>query len=183
MTTENQSTNTPARRGLSPESARKILAEGRVTRNGQTIYVMTNTLSELPAIKNESLTGMDFNIIRLSGEVTTEFGEAWIFEIGRNPETPTHSWLVGKPSGNSNDSVVGKNLKRHFDKNGPNALPLWVHLEYHDQGRGNAYYALETPQALLEKAQDVPPPAPVADPGDNQRRAAPAPEPLDDLPF
>ena len=163
----------PARRQLSPENARKYLAEGKVTQKGATIYVMQDTLSAYPPVKNEDLAGEDFVIIRLVGERSSEFGPVWIFEIGGTPAQASNSWVVGIPQGTPNDSVVGKNIRAHFDRNGKDALPLWVSMVHVTPERGQAYYCLRAPKALVERAEEgLEPPTP-----------APQQTDLTDLPF
>lgn len=174
--------NLPDRRGIAPEVAARYLSDGKLTAQGKTVYVFTDTLSDLPSMKNEQLAGRDFVIHKLAGEVSTEYGEAWIFEIGTNLDRATASWLVGKPVGNRNDSVIGKNIKRHFDRNGgSSALPLWVHLEYTERGPGQQpYYSLRPPQTLIERAtpnREAEPTAPRRD-----DPIVPTDE-LEDLPF
>ena len=142
----------PQRPGISAEKAREILANGKMAlQGGRTLYVVSNTLSDLPPIKNEALAGNDFVIHKLCGEISSEFGEAWIFEIGRTAMQATHSWLVGISKDGTDGPIVGRNLRRHFNKNGIDALPLWTHLHYHDEVEP-AYYALEAPHGLVERA-------------------------------
>lgn len=169
--TDNNTTTSQSRRGMSAETARRALSEGKMSVGGKTVYVMTDTLSELPPVSNDDLIGKDFVIHRLCGEVTTEFGEAWIFEIGSTIQEATRSWLVGKPIGRPNDSVTGKKLRKHFDKNGIDALPLFVRLTERQSSGGMTYHNLESPQSLVDRADAAPEPQSPALPQTQQEPA------------
>jgi hypothetical protein len=175
MTTQNQSITNVEKVTMSKEIAQKIMAAGQAKRGGVVIHVFDNTLSNLPKITNDELNNEDFIIINFCGDINTEYGPAWIFEIGRNPDLPTHSWLVGQ------QSIIGDNLLKYSNRRGgwAKSLPLWLHLSLHAGVKGGRdYWALGTPMVILEALDQ----APKQEAADSQAEREHYNE-LEDLPF